>query len=1147
MSGREGLVDTAVKTSRSGYLQRCLVKHLETLRVHYDGTVRDADGGLVQTSYGEDGLDPLAAPFLAAAASDASLGFLARNAGSVTEGLGFRQPTFVATIRNMHAESTVAAAGAVAAARALTAACEVPGGGRVSLPPAAAALGAAASSSYVTGPLPASAVPHATAWCASLAAGTQVLVRLPRDLGRGLKPSASSVASWPPPLSALALPHRLAAHYGGGGSGGMPAVTVDGRKAFASAGDATARWHAATVVKVRRGRSGDDDDDEAAAAEGAAAASSASSMASLSVDLALHLAVPVPLSHSSGATAVTVGGGAAPPAEAACPFPHGVRYAQVAVTLRRVPLALALPTPPSSSPSPSVLLLVRPPSRLPDPVMASLSAATHLGALGEALTGRMASFIERNPGGVLRAAGGGGAGAKPPAAGGGGALGVSNFQLLMYVKGQRALAAPGEPVGVLAAQGVGEPSTQMTLNTFHLAGGGGVNVTLGIPRLREIIMTASAAIKTPAMSLPLTHAAAATPAAAHVAATALARRLSPLPLVDLVDVGRADGGITVTETLRPLDGGGSLLEAQQPHGGDEAGRSSSSSAAGAGAGGGGGGQWVREYAIRLHLAPLAAMAASFGLTFRDVAAVVAAGFTPRLLKLITDEARKAARAAGGGGGGGGAVAAAAAAAGVAAAKAARDGGGEPDGDDGGDAADAAKPAGRRRRAAGGAARVAADAALEAEDAGADEEDDEEADGDAEATAADADGTVRVRTTKELEGYGDERDEGEGDEEGDEDEDGDDSDAGFKRKAKRKAKKGAKKNAPPAAAARKGGLLRAPARGGAKAAAAAADDVDSDSHDVAGASSDATGTDLDDDGEEGGRDDDEVAAHEPSSSSDGSDSDDSDPPARSKGSKTQKTKKGGAAAAAAAAAAAGGKKKKRLTSKALQRAYGSAAANDAAATLDASGEGGGEGGGGGPVTAWLHWPSRTFRVDVPEPVLRHPRFAGVIACESGCWPDDPQQQAAAAGGGGAAPWVQLTLAFPASARKVLMLASAEKAAAGALVRSVKSIRRALATKARLASPVDGASEERAVVVTEGVNLHAVWELAADAAAGGGGGPAPLIDVNRLGTNDVAAVLRTYGVEAARAALVRELKAVFDAYGIALDVRHLSLIADYMTYG
>jgi DNA-directed RNA polymerase I subunit RPA1 len=59
MCGREGLVDTAVKTSRSGYLQRCLVKHLESLTVAYDRTVRDNDGGIHQFLYGEDGIDPV--------------------------------------------------------------------------------------------------------------------------------------------------------------------------------------------------------------------------------------------------------------------------------------------------------------------------------------------------------------------------------------------------------------------------------------------------------------------------------------------------------------------------------------------------------------------------------------------------------------------------------------------------------------------------------------------------------------------------------------------------------------------------------------------------------------------------------------------------------------------------------------------------------------------------------------------------------------------------------------------------------------------------------------------------------------------------------------------------------------------------------
>ncbi|XP_068619415.1 DNA-directed RNA polymerase III subunit RPC1 [Battus philenor] len=58
MGGREGLVDTAVKTAETGYLQRRLVKSLEDLVLHYDMTVRNATGEVVQFRYGSDGLDP---------------------------------------------------------------------------------------------------------------------------------------------------------------------------------------------------------------------------------------------------------------------------------------------------------------------------------------------------------------------------------------------------------------------------------------------------------------------------------------------------------------------------------------------------------------------------------------------------------------------------------------------------------------------------------------------------------------------------------------------------------------------------------------------------------------------------------------------------------------------------------------------------------------------------------------------------------------------------------------------------------------------------------------------------------------------------------------------------------------------------------
>ena len=58
MGGREGLVDTAVRTQQSGYMQRRLVNALEHLKVEYDLTVRDPHGHIIQFLYGEDGVDP---------------------------------------------------------------------------------------------------------------------------------------------------------------------------------------------------------------------------------------------------------------------------------------------------------------------------------------------------------------------------------------------------------------------------------------------------------------------------------------------------------------------------------------------------------------------------------------------------------------------------------------------------------------------------------------------------------------------------------------------------------------------------------------------------------------------------------------------------------------------------------------------------------------------------------------------------------------------------------------------------------------------------------------------------------------------------------------------------------------------------------
>ncbi len=67
----------------------------------------------------------------------------------------------------------------------------------------------------------------------------------------------------------------------------------------------------------------------------------------------------------------------------------------------------------------------------------------------------------------------------------------------------QALSNCGECIGTVAAQSIGEPTTQMTLNTFHFAGVSAKNVTLGVPRLTEIINLAKN-IKTPSLTVYLT-------------------------------------------------------------------------------------------------------------------------------------------------------------------------------------------------------------------------------------------------------------------------------------------------------------------------------------------------------------------------------------------------------------------------------------------------------------------------------------------------------------------------------------------------------------------------------------------------------------------------------------------------------------------
>lgn len=126
-----------------------------------------------------------------------------------------------------------------------------------------------------------------------------------------------------------------------------------------------------------------------------------------------------------------------------------------------------------------------------DPITTLFSPASNFGSTSESFSSSLTAYMKDNVDKLI----------KDKRANINGIVSKKTFQSIMDLKYMKSVVEAGEAVGVVAAQSVGEPSTQMTLNTFHLAGHSAKNVTLGIPRLREIIMTASPNIMTPTMSL----------------------------------------------------------------------------------------------------------------------------------------------------------------------------------------------------------------------------------------------------------------------------------------------------------------------------------------------------------------------------------------------------------------------------------------------------------------------------------------------------------------------------------------------------------------------------------------------------------------------------------------------------------------------
>ncbi|CAG0881746.1 unnamed protein product [Darwinula stevensoni] len=308
-AGGFGLIDTAVKTSRSGYLQRSLIKHLEGLTVEYDTTVRDADGSIIQFLYGEDGMDVTKTQFL----KNGKIQFLVENADSI-----YREEEL-----------------------------------------------------------------------------SQVQNTITPDEKIDLEKAKKQLRRWERHRSSV--------------------LTSPNPSKWYSAFTLFSRDHI-DQVKMKESSKGDQKQ------------------------------------------------------------PRGrTRASHMLVKLWR-----------DASPS-SHHQYKKASKHRPDPITGAFLPSRIFGSISENMEEVINSYWKRKEEeeGAVNAY-----------------LPKTEYLNMMYLECMKGMAVPGDPVGVLAAQSIGEPSTQMTLNTFHFAGRGEMNVTLGIPRLREILMDATKNLRTPSMECP---------------------------------------------------------------------------------------------------------------------------------------------------------------------------------------------------------------------------------------------------------------------------------------------------------------------------------------------------------------------------------------------------------------------------------------------------------------------------------------------------------------------------------------------------------------------------------------------------------------------------------------------------------------------
>lgn len=127
------------------------------------------------------------------------------------------------------------------------------------------------------------------------------------------------------------------------------------------------------------------------------------------------------------------------------------------------------------------------------------------------------------------------------------------------------------------------------------------------------------------------------------------------------------------------------------------------------------------------------------------------------------------------------------------------------------------------------------------------------------------------------------------------------------------------------------------------------------------------------------------------------------------------------------------------------------------------------------------------------------------------------------------WCQVTLKLPLMKINFDMSSLVVALAHNAIVYTTKGITRCL-----LNETTNSTNEKELILNTEGINLPELFKYS------------EVLDLRRLYSNDIHAMANTYGIEAALRVIEKEIKDVFAVYGIAVDPRHLSLVADYMCF-